>query len=148
MRELRMSSDEGLCPHGYRPGCCAECAARRGRSDGDCRTCGLCCIAPYEQDVLADCDEADLKRLGATWTKRNVSVENGDMGIATRWKTQRAGPFHDAKACCCVALRGSILHRVSCAVYARRPRSCRCAIQPGDRSCRQLRKRFEVLNDR
>ena len=116
----------------------------KARSVEDCRTCGLCCVALYESYVLADCDDADMQRLEPRWAKRNVVEISSAVGIAARWKMQRSGPFKGIEACCCVALRGSIMHRVSCTVYARRPRSCRRAIQPGDRSCRQLRKMYEV----
>jgi len=122
----------------------------------DCRQCGACCVAPYDQDVLADLDESDLKRLNRRWIARNVGTwslfDHALAGIdgrrlpyaaiKTAWKEQRCGPLKGAEVCACVALRGSVLHRTSCSIYKNRPESCRKAVKPGDRSCLSLRERL------
>ena len=124
----------------------------------DCRTCGLCCVAPHDQDSFCDLDEEDEERIGESWVRRNVmrystferflaAANTGQRlppgAIRTRWKPVKAGPLKGHRACACVALRGSILRRVSCSIYGRRPKVCREAIAPGDHTCLDLRRVYQ-----
>lgn len=127
-----------------------------------CRQCGLCCVAPHDQDVFADVTERDVKRLNRRWAARNVVSTNlfnqalamidgyrlPYAAIRTRWNYQCCGPLKGTEACMCAALKGSLLHRTSCTIYERRPQICRTAVKPGGRACRQIRKAgWEMADD-
>lgn len=119
----------------------------------DCRTCGLCCTSPYEQDVFVDLTGGDLKRLGPYLTRKYVlgpdtvtmllQAIDGHVhdysALITKSRIQRAGPYKGLTVCCCAFLRGSVLNQVSCRIYERRPKACREAIRPGDGTCKALR---------
>lgn len=123
----------------------------------DCRKCGLCCVSPYDQDAFCDLGWEDEQRIGLSWVRRNVvrysfserlaaafqGEELPPGAIRTRWKPVKAGPLKGGKACACVALRGSILHQVSCSIYERRPRACREAVVPGDKVCQEIRREYQ-----
>ena len=104
----------------------------------DCKKCGCCCVAMEDNTVWADVEEEDAKRLGSRLVREHVV----EKGIKTRWKVQKTGPFREYELCACTFLRGSVLHRVSCSVYDKRPQVCRVAFQPGDRECLKVRKWF------
>ena len=130
-----------------------------------CRTCGVCCVSLHDQESFADVDDTDLERLDPRWVWKNVirgpvsvrvngrspdyawirSLVYGDglePAIRTEWRRQACGPFRGVEVCACVALRGSILSRVSCTIYGRRPKVCRTAVKPGDRTCREARRMY------
>lgn len=65
--------------------------------------------------------------------------------IRTAWRQQVAGPLKGTQACACAALLGSVLHRVECSIYSRRPRACREAVRRGDEACVSVRRMFEQL---
>ncbi len=129
----------------------------------DCLTCGLCCIAPYDQDVFADVDDQSLERLliqkGERWALKNImlaspfdrlcdAIDGGrspGAAIKTHWKPVKTGPMRGCRVCACVALRGDPAHKVSCSIYEHRPESCRKAIQPGDNSCLAIRKAAGIV---
>ena len=118
-----------------------------------CTTCGMCCVSLRDQRAFADVTTEDEERLGREFVRLHVvhtstfdrllgalDGREPPMGaIRTEWKEQKSGPLRGVQANACVALRGSLMRRVKCAVYERRPDACRNAIQPGDRTCRQLR---------
>ena len=132
-------------------------AKRLPKAKPDCQTCGLCCLAGYEQDAFCDVTEADLKKLVATlgerWIKRNVLFaspfdmlcqaidgRNGvDAAIKTKTLKVRSGALKGCEVCACTALRGVPLKKVSCAIYENRPHACRVAVKPGDRVCKAIR---------
>lgn len=121
-----------------------------------CRSCGACCVAPHDQDAFCDVTAADEERLGRRFVRLNVlhstpydqllramdGTRAVDGAIRTVWREQKAGPLKGYSGCACAALRGSVMSRVSCSVYERRPRACRVAVKPGDRTCREVRKMF------
>ena len=120
----------------------------------NCLSCGACCVAPHEQEVFCDLVDSDIRRLGEKWVWRHALTPNPitlfscvidgapppPLAIKSKYRTQRAGPFKTWAFCCCVALRGSVMHKVTCSVYEKRPRACRTAVKPGDRACREIRK--------
>lgn len=118
----------------------------------DCRKCGLCCVAPYEQDVFCNVTEKDITRLPASLRKTVVhprivdvlaAMLDGchlDMALPTKKIIVRCGPLKGAEATVCVCLRGSPMHRVSCRIYEQRPRICRTAVRSGTRLCRAIRE--------
>jgi len=120
----------------------------------DCRSCGLCCVAMYDQESFCDVESEDLERLGVRWVRRNVLFSSlldrmcsridgaqWPLGaIMTRSRVVKAGPMKGCTVCICVALRGSVGNRVSCRVYDKRPKVCHEAVVPGDRTCRSLRR--------
>jgi Fe-S-cluster containining protein len=122
----------------------------------DCRTCGACCVCPEDQGVYCDLEPGDVNRLSESFVKKNVlfcspfdslammidgrKVMGG--AIRTRWRTMRSGPFKSYEINTCVALRGSVMHKVSCSIYKNRPRVCHIAVKPGDRACKDVRRGF------
>ena len=137
----------------------------------DCRTCGVCCVAPGEQDVYCDVDEKDLKRLSPGFIRKHItnafqpleylatvviagkSARASDgiatmLAIRTQWKMMRTGPFAGNELNVCAALRGSVLSRVSCSVYRNRPAVCRKAIKAGERECLIARDNFKRAAER
>lgn len=128
-------------------------------SEVDCRSCGLCCVAPYDQEAFADLEADDFKRLSRSWVRRNVlfaapfdllvqaleGARSVQAAVKTRWKKVKAGPLQGCQVCACVSLRGSPGNQVSCAIYDRRPRTCRESVNPGDRTCLQIRSMYDEL---
>lgn len=124
----------------------------------DCRRCGLCCISLTDEETWAEVTLADAERLGSPWCKRHVighdvvyqmtraAVEGKAAylgGIETKWREVKAGPLKGVEACACVALRGSLMHRVSCRIYDKRPKVCKTALSPGDPACLETREKVE-----
>lgn len=119
----------------------------------DCLKCGVCCISLRDQDCLADVTGDDFKKLTAREKKKVLDFDgvqilmSGHSGaIATRWRKVKHGPFRTYEVCACVFLTGDPLATCSCRIYDRRPRSCRMAINPGDRSCRELRRLWQTAD--
>jgi Fe-S-cluster containining protein len=126
-----------------------------------CRSCGACCAVPLDQEMFCDVTPEDEERLGEHFVRRHVlrlpifdqllaSLDGRSLApgaIATRWRTQRSGLFKGWEINTCVALRGSVLSRVSCSVYDQRPRACREAVKPGDRMCRTIRRELKEKLD-
>jgi len=101
----------------------------------DCQKCGACCWSRFDHETYCDVVDEDRARLGS-WGKRNII----GGAIKTKVRTMRAGPLKGYDVLICAGLRGDILHRVSCAVYERRPRVCRIAVKPGSRNCMMQRR--------
>ena len=127
----------------------------------DCRKCGACCVAPYQQDTYCDVTAEDVKRLGKKFVRLNVlnsrpidifaaAIDGADFpsaAIKTKWREQKSGTLKGFELNMCIALQGSVMHRVSCSVYENRPRACRKAVMPGDRWCREIRRTFKEKVD-
>ncbi len=125
----------------------------------DCRACGLCCISLHDQEAYCDITEEDEKRLGKKFVRLHVLhprtldtlaalIENRRAlyaAIKTRWLEAQAGPFKGVSACACVALEGSLMHKVKCSIYEKRPRVCHDAVKPGDKNCLEIRRMFKAL---
>ena len=115
-----------------------------------------------DQEVFCDLVGDDFTKLDRRWIKKHVLFSStfdqvlGVIGgqevpvaaIRTKWSKQRRGPLRGLSACVCVALRGSLLHRTGCRIYARRPRACRVAIKPGDKACLGVRRLLLDLAER
>ncbi len=100
--------------------------------------------------------EADLDRLSAGFIRKNVKFTTPFQGllaaishrrevtatISTKWAAIRTGPLKDYEMNYCAALRGSVMSRVRCTIYANRPAVCRSAVKPGDRNCKDVRRAF------
>jgi Fe-S-cluster containining protein len=126
-----------------------------------CRSCGICCVSLTDSEVYCDVTVDDMKRLSKGFVKKNVvrprlfdrlahAIDGNsipDGAIKTIWTEQKAGPLKGTEVCACAALRGSVMHRVSCSVYENRPRVCKVAVVPGDKACRQVREMFRQLID-
>jgi len=124
-----------------------------------CLSCGACCVSLHGDDAYCDFTHEDAARLGERFVSKHVIHESvfttalrlldGQQGpwgvIKTEWRRQARGPLKGFELRSCVALRGSVMQSVRCSVYQRRPDTCREAVVPGDRTCRQLRK---LLRDR
>ena len=125
----------------------------------DCRTCGLCCICLFDQDVFCDVTSEDEERLDEAFVRKNVvrpsllgeladSVSGRrteDGAIKTKWRTVKTGPLRGISVNACAALRGSIMNRVFCSVYKNRPDACRKALSQGDKACREVRKMYRDM---
>jgi Fe-S-cluster containining protein len=123
----------------------------------DCRKCGACCVAPYEQDTFCDVTPEDEERLGKKFVRLNVlnsraidilaaAIDGANYpsaAIKTKWRESKVGTLKGYRFNTCIALRGSVMHKVSCDVYEDRPRACREAVKPGDRTCREIRRTFK-----
>lgn len=105
----------------------------------DCRQCGVCCIALEDQECWCDVLDRDLERLSPKFRKKAVLVDANTTAIRTRWARQKVGPLKGYELNTCVALRGSVLHRVCCTIYKNRPLVCRHSFQPGDKGCQGYR---------
>jgi Fe-S-cluster containining protein len=126
----------------------------------DCRTCGVCCVSLHDQDVYCDVTPADIKRMGPRASRHVASPSpfyrllseldgrEAPMAIVTKWRTMQAGPLKGLNVCACVFLNGSVLHRTSCRIYKKRPKSCREACNPGDKHCLEARRLFQDLVER
>ena len=122
----------------------------------DCRACGVCCVCPQDQGYYCDVTPEDIERLSKKFVTENVAFTSPfDMmamiidghrvmggAIRTTWRTMRQGPFKGYEMNTCVALQGSVMHKVSCSIYKNRPDVCRIALKPGDKSCLDVRKAF------
>jgi len=125
----------------------------------DCLRCGLCCIAPFEQDTFCDVTPDDARRLGAAWSRKNVRASTpyemlvASLGgiicphaaVRTKIACVRRGPLAGHNCTVCTALNGEPMRQVRCAVYARRPEVCREAVKPNDRTCRRLREQIKSV---
>jgi Fe-S-cluster containining protein len=75
---------------------------------------------------------ADLLRLTPRWREQHVA----QASVLT--KVDPAGH------CVCVALRGTVGNRVSCAIYERRPNECR-KLDAGSAACLKARRQAGVV---
>lgn len=108
-----------------------------------CRSCGACCTLQHDQDVYVDMTSKDVAKLSKKFVRLHVVYDflsRDRFFIRAKWKTQKTGPLKDFSFCRCVALRGSVMHKVSCSIYKNRPEACRDAVRPGDRACREIRR--------
>lgn len=99
----------------------------------DCQSCGACCCNSdenraegYPWYVEIEADNALLARPDSR--KRYVVL---DPDGAPHLRLDPSGR--------CAALQGRLGQRVSCRVYAQRPRDCR-RVQPGDAACLRSRR--------
>lgn len=124
------------------------------RTTIDCLTCGACCIGLYGQEGFCDISEADLTRLPKAFLRHVRYFSSFDLlvhsqalqdtigAIRTKWRKQHAGPCKDFELCTCYALKGSVLHSVRCTIYEVRPLCCCDAVQPGSKTCQNIRHLF------
>lgn len=96
----------------------------------DCRRCGACCAPLEDNDVYVDLVTADVLRMKRRFREHAVRRFTHYAALRTK-RDKRNGTT-------CVALRGTIGARVSCAIYARRPALC-SAFDVGSKSCREAR---------
>lgn len=106
---------------------------RRSEAPFDCQTCGACCC------------NSDENR--AAHNPFYVYVEPGNR-LLSRQDLRERHVVHDAFGLPhlrlaadgrCSALMGHPGRGVRCAIYADRPRGCRC-VQPGDEDCLRARQ--------
>lgn len=96
-------------------------------SDLDCRTCGACCAPQRNDAVYVGVTPADVARMTRLWRERHVA----HGAILTK--------LDPVGRCVCVALRGAVGQRVSCAIYGRRPQECR-SFTAGSKECLTARR--------
>ena len=108
----------------------------------DCRSCGACCVAHGDGDVLeygyADLTSKDVARM--TPHVRRQLLETF-IGGETRHSTQAKQLASGAVGC--QHLRGTPGQRCSCSIYATRPEVC-SKFRVGSSMCRAAR---QSLND-
>jgi Fe-S-cluster containining protein len=103
-----------------------------------CLSCGACCFSPYEQKWFADLEPRECKG----FTQKQIAHN----AIKTVKREMQDGilkgiPLH---VCCC--LEGSVMHRVSCSIYEKRPKACQ-KFEPGSFGCRLLRMGLAAYSD-
>ena len=125
-----------------------------------CLSCGGCCVAPSPMSkIFCDVSEEDEKRLGKKFVRLHVlhvspfdmlvamvdgrTVPNG--GIKTKLARQSSGPLRGSELRTCAMLDGSVMNRVRCRIYDKRPSVCHTAVVPGDQACRAIRKAFREV---
>jgi len=105
----------------------------------DCLACGVCCWAMEEAKLLDSWGRKHIVEV--PWNDPHAWV--GTYGaIETKWRTMKAGPLKGREILICEALRGSMLHRVKCSIYEKRPSVCKVTFRPGDLACLKLRRRL------
>jgi Fe-S-cluster containining protein len=100
----------------------------------DCMRCGACCRNPVENRDEGSVEWVEVagdEPLAGKPAHAKLLARNADGVMHLRL-------VEDGR---CIALRGAIGKKVSCSIYALRPRGCR-RVEPGDRSC--LRYRAEA----
>lgn len=123
----------------------------------DCKSCGACCTPPMPPPHLvhaewghgwADVLPDDKARLDRRAVRRLVVVDSahGIEAIRTAPARQVRGPLAGQTVTACAALRGSLLARVSCRIYATRPDACR-TFTPGGVACLATRARVRALSE-
>ena len=102
--------------------------------DLDCRRCGACCTNPDENAREGRFDYVPVEARARLLSRRDLlrKYVAQDAAGAPHLRLTADGR--------CSALRGALGRRVSCAIYALRPKACR-RVQPGDGDC--LRARAE-----
>lgn len=101
----------------------------------DCTACGACCTNPDENRAEGYTAYVDVAQ-GSPLRKDKRFVIVHDDGSA-HMRLDPAGR--------CVALKGRLGDRVTCRVYADRPRGCRL-VEAGSDRCLQARKERGVTN--
>lgn len=103
-----------------------------------------------EQDSYCNMTQEEVDSFSRQFVTRNVLFPNlldamfGEPpSLKTKCLVSKRGPLAGVSAVTCCMLDGSLMHRVKCRVYDRRPSVCRRVIQPGDKHCREIRKLFQ-----
>jgi Fe-S-cluster containining protein len=110
----------------FRVGATPDILRRVPSTDYDCRVCGACCAPEFDSPFYVTIRARDRERLEPRWRDRNTARES----LLTR--------LDGAGRCVCVALRGTVGRRVSCAIYERRPDECR-RFEAGSAECDKAR---------
>ena len=126
-----------------------------------CLTCGACCVTLGNTHVFCDVTTEDEKKLGKKFVRLHVihfraidmfaAILDGrkhpEGAIKTEVKEQKSGPHKGYGLRTCAMLDGSVMSKVSCRIYDKRPRVCHEAVKPGDRNCLELRRIYSVPDD-
>ncbi len=99
----------------------------------DCQRCGACCTNPDENRAEGFRSYVEVRAgealLGKPDLVKRYTVVDGDGVVHLRLDPSER----------CVALRGRLGGRVSCAIYAHRPRGCRL-VEAGSPRCHAARR--------
>jgi Fe-S-cluster containining protein len=111
---------------------------RASITSASCRSCGACCLGGLDDGHgWADCTIEDVVRMSRHVRDKLVGIQRGffhtDSIVATPTK------FSEAFGATCAFLRGTPGERVSCSIYATRPRVCE-RFRPGSDHCRSARR--------
>lgn len=102
----------------------------------DCQTCGACCVSNYDYGYHAGIEPDDYERLSSYYKRHNViDALFFDKKLATKVRSDGT--------VVCVAFRGKIGKKCSCAIYPNRPSICR-EFSPGNMYCREARKQEKI----
>ena len=105
--------------------------------DFDCRTCGACCVADYDDVGYVHVNEEDFDRLTEKEQRRLVHEEASEERLLV-FRTLKTASDKCGN-CRCAALRGTVGLRVSCTIYERRPQAC-VRFAAGSMQCLEARK--------
>lgn len=114
----------------------------------DCKTCGACCRAsafmelphrPFADMTDTEAQEIEEKHPGSV----TLTTPSGWTFDPERFVMAIKPGEHGR----CVALRGKVGKKVSCAIYEDRPSTCR-EFEPGDEQCFAARRRAGLSEKR
>jgi Fe-S-cluster containining protein len=120
------------------------------KNEFNCVECGACCWSIQEQASFCDLTEAECDRFTPQFLSKNVEFFSifdrfvscqklPAAALRTKWLLNKSGPFKGVETLVCCQLDGSILQKVRCKIYEKRPGTCKRSVKPGDRTCRQIR---------
>ena len=132
--------------------------SKLNKAKPNCKACGLCCISLQGQEAYCDITMEDALRLPKKYDKYFAPFDIMDQlamraggknavagALLTRRLKVRSGELKGLELCACTLLRGTPLKKVSCAIYGRRPSTCRDAVKPGDKTCQWFRKEIDKV---
>lgn len=82
-----------------------------------------------------------LDRLAAALDSSTLTAHGA---IKTKQMLPKRGPLAKYELCACHFLQGTALVDVRCSIYEKRPEVCRKAVRPGDRVCREVRRKVRA----
>lgn len=113
----------------------------------DCQTCGACCIPPTKgQPYYAETTWTDERRLGPRFVRLNV-VRPTVPGMTAHGLRVPHGAIKTEEregVMYCAAFEGTVGEKCRCTVYAKRPKACRSACEPGDETCLEFRRALGI----
>jgi len=107
----------------------------------DCRTCGACCISDFAGAPAGyvALDAKDITKLSPRYRRMYVVDNIGRCLDGSTEDGMRLATKETKDGTVCVALRGSVGSRVSCAIYGRRPKDC-SMFRVGGLTCLEARR--------
>lgn len=106
----------------------------------DCRACGACCCNRDENRAEGFSDYVEVTPRDALFLVPDLLEQHAVKNAAGEWHLKLTADQR------CVALEGKLGRRVSCAIYALRPKGCR-RVEPGTPECLEARAERGIGNE-